>query len=337
MNLPADIRERAQGLHGMHCVALIYNPASGQHLERRAALITDVVAVLRRAAIEVKMIPTESAESVGTQAQRAIGEGCDTILVCGGDGTVHEVLQSLVGTSAALGVIPMGTANALAADLGLPASPEKAAKMLLAASPVRVSVGRVFYRDKEGSPCSRYFVVAAGVGADAFFFSRLDSRLKQRLGYTHYLVEVLRLWATHTFPIFAASLMETSSPTPRVEEVSQLLAVRVNNFGGLVRNLVPAASIHNENLNVIAFKTRSRLRYLRFMAAVWFKRHTYSSTIELVDCVTVECRDLDHPAEPSLLEADGELLGTLPVRIEVVPQALTLLIPPKLISRTSHL
>jgi diacylglycerol kinase (ATP) len=311
----------------MHRVALIYNPASGQHRERRAALIKDVVAVLHSAAIEVKVIPTESAESVGTQAQEAIREGYDTILVCGGDGTVHEVLQSVVGTSAVLGVIPMGTANALAADLGLPASPKKAAKMLLAATPVRVSVGRVFYRDREGSPCSRYFVVAAGVGADAFFFSRLDSRLKQRLGYTHYLIEALRLWATHTFPIFAASFMEMGSPTPQVEEVSQLLAVRISNFGGLVQNLVPGAAIHNDNLRVIAFKTRSRLRYLRFMAAVLFRRHTYSSTVELVDCTTVECRALEPAAERVFVEADGELLGTLPVRIEVVPQILTLLIP----------
>jgi diacylglycerol kinase (ATP) len=120
----------------MHRVALIYNPASGQHPQRKAALITAVVAMLRSAAIEVKVIPTESAESVGTEAQDAIGEGCDTILACGGDGTVHEVLQSAVGTSSALGVIPVGTANALAADLGLPASPKKAAKMLLTATPV---------------------------------------------------------------------------------------------------------------------------------------------------------------------------------------------------------
>ena len=120
----------------MHRVALIYNPVSGQHPERRAALITDVVTVLHSAAIEVQVIPTESAGSVGAQAQEAIRAGCDTILVCGGDGTVHEVLQGVAGTSAALGVIPMGIANALAAELGLPASPEKAAKMLLPARPI---------------------------------------------------------------------------------------------------------------------------------------------------------------------------------------------------------
>jgi YegS/Rv2252/BmrU family lipid kinase len=321
----------------MHRVALIYNPVAGQRPQRRAALIKGAVAVLHSAGIEVKVISTESTESVETQAQQAIRGGCDTILVCGGDGTVHQALQSMVGTSAALGVIPMGTANALAADLGLPSSPEKAAKMLLAATPVRVSVGRIFYRDREGAPRSRYFVVAAGVGADAFFFSQLDPRLKQRLGYTHYLIEVLRLWATHTFPMFAASFIETSGSVPRMEEVSQLLAVRISNFGGMVRNLVPGAAVHKDGLKVIAFKTRSRLRYLRFMAAVWFGRHTYSNIIELVECVTVECRDLERSGEPSFVEADGEVLGTLPVRMDVVPQALTLLIPPKHIGRASRL
>ena len=83
--------------------------------------------MLQGAGIEVKVIATESPESAGAQAQDAVRRGCDTVLACGGDGTAHEVMQSLVGGSAALGVIPMGTANALATDLGLPASPVKAA------------------------------------------------------------------------------------------------------------------------------------------------------------------------------------------------------------------
>jgi diacylglycerol kinase family enzyme len=64
-------------------------------------------------------------------------------------------------------------------------------------------------------------------------------------------------------------------------------------------------------------------------------RGQVTSTIELVECVTVECRDLEHSAEPSFVESDGEILGTLPVRIDVVPQALTLLIPPS--SLAAHL
>ena len=68
-------------------------------------------------------------------------------------------------------MIPMGTANALATDLGMPASPVKAVKALLTAVPERVCVGHIFYRDKNGESRSRYFIVAAGIGADAVFLS----------------------------------------------------------------------------------------------------------------------------------------------------------------------
>ncbi|MGD0888212.1 MAG: diacylglycerol kinase family protein, partial [Acidobacteriaceae bacterium] len=263
----------------MRRVALIYNPMSGQHPGRRAAQIADVAAVLLRAGIEVRTIATESPESAGRQAQEAVRGGCDTVLACGGDGTVHEVLQHMVGGTAALGVVPMGTANALAADLGLPSAPVKAVKMLLNATPVRISVGHLFYQSVEGGERSRYFIVAAGVGADAFFFSRLDSRLKQRFGYVVYLVEAFRLWATYKFPMFSASFVESGRETPREVAASQLLAVRISNFGGLVGNLAPGASISNGKLRVIAFKTFSRVRYLRFLIAVLCGRHSYARTI----------------------------------------------------------
>jgi YegS/Rv2252/BmrU family lipid kinase len=320
----------------MRRVALLYNPASGQYAERRAAVIAEVVAELHRAGIEVEVIATESPESAGAQAHECMCKGCDTILACGGDGTVHEALQRLVGGSAALGVIPMGTANALAADLGLPPNPVKAVRMLLTATPVRVSVGHVFYRDSGGGARSRYFIVAAGVGFDALFFSRLDSRLKRRFGYALYLVEAIRIWATHTFPLFRATFMKSDNEKPQVEEVSQLLAVRISNFGGLVHNLVPGAALSNGNLRAIAFKTRSRLRYLRFMVAVLFGRHSFSDTIELVKCKTLECHDLEGAVARTFVEADGELLGTLPVRIEVVHEALTVLIPQKALNKTGH-
>ena len=308
-------------------VALIYNPASGQRPASRAALIGQIVEVFRSAGVEITAIPTHAANTAGPLALDAIQQGCDTVIACGGDGTVHEVLQSMAGTRAALGVIPLGTANALAADLGLPRNPVRAARKLLDSTPERISIGRVTYLDREGAPGWRYFVVAAGIGADGHFFANVSSRLKQHLGYVHYLIEALRLWAIHRFPMFRAVFTETSQPAPTTAEVSQVLAVRITNFGGLVRRLVPKASIRKQTLRVIAFKTRSRLHYLRFMAAVWFGRHKYGAPIELVKCTRVECAALDNVTEPVYVEADGEFLGTLPVTIEIVPDSLTLLIP----------
>jgi YegS/Rv2252/BmrU family lipid kinase len=311
----------------MRRVALIYNPASGQHSSRRDLALQQVAEVLHQAGIGTELMETQAPGSAGTLAQDAAARGCDTIIACGGDGTVHEVLQSVVGTDVALGVIPLGTANALAQNLGLGTSPVKAMHKLLTAEPVRVSVGRISYQNGTPGAHTRYFTVAAGVGADALFLSRLDARLKRRFGYALYLVEAMRVWATHSFPLFEAAFEEPGSSSPRVVEISQLLAVRIRDFGGMLHNLAPGATLHNDGLRLLAFKTRSRLQYSRFLLAVVFKRQTFNRQIELLDAVSVECRPRNGSLTRIFAEADGELLGDLPVRIEIVPQAVNLLIP----------
>jgi diacylglycerol kinase (ATP) len=317
----------SQGKLQMRRVALIYNPASGQHLSRRRLAMEQAIAVLRQSGVEAEIVETLSPGSAGPLAMEAVHRGCDTIIACGGDGTVHEVLQSLVGTDVALGVIPLGTANALAADLGLNTSPVKAMRKLLGAQPVRVSVGRISYCNDSGATHARYFTVAAGVGADALFLSRLDAGLKRRFGYVLYLVEALRVWATHSFPLFEAVFEECESCRPRTVELSQLLAVRIRNFGGVLQNLAPGATLRNDGLRLVAFKTRSRYEYSRFLLAVVFRRQTFKRQIELLDAVSVECRPRNRSRIRVFAEADGEILGNLPVRIEIVPQALNLLIP----------
>jgi diacylglycerol kinase (ATP) len=312
----------------MRRVVLIYNPASGQHSKHGSSVIADVLAVLLRAGVEAEAMATTAPGSAAAQVQEALLQQCDTFLACGGDGTVHEVLQSLVGSDAALGVLPLGTANALASDLGLPLSPVKAVKMLLTAARVRVPVGRIFFHDGDGARHSRYFTVAAGIGADAHLMYRLDAKLKRRFGYALYAVEGLRVMLTHSFPQFEAAFLERAGNEPRVETMTQLLAIRIRNFGGMLQNFAPGAALRNENLRLVAFKTRNRFDYMRFLTAVVFRRHTFSSRVEILDAVSVECRAREGSPARVFVEADGELLGRLPVRMEIVPDALTLLIPP---------
>jgi YegS/Rv2252/BmrU family lipid kinase len=311
----------------MRRVALIYNPASGQSPGRRAQLISRVQAVFEQAGIGVRAIATTEPGSAGVLAQQAVQSGCDTVIACGGDGTAHEVLQGIIGTSATLGVIPLGTANALACDLGLPRSPIKAARSLLTAQPMRVPAGHVTFQNKLGQPDSRYFIVAVGVGADALFFSRLDSRMKQRFGYAVYLVEAFRLAFTHHFPLFAAEFTEAAEQAPHREMLSELLTVRIGNFGGLLRNLAPGAALNNPRLSVIAVRTRSRMRLLQFMLAVICRRPAYSRHVALFSPVAVECSNPEGAEEKHFVEADGEFLGTLPARIELADATVNLLVP----------
>ncbi len=292
------------------------------------AQIEAVLAVLRDAGVEAEAVATRGPGTAGTQALEAVRLGCDAIFACGGDGTVHEVLQGVVGSPAMLGVIPLGTANALAADMGLPSSAEEAARALLVASPTSIAVGRISYRRHDGATGSRYFTVAAGIGPDAHLLYGLNAQLKRRWGYAAYAAEGLRVWATHRYPMFEIELSEraASGCTKTVARVSQLLAVRINNFGGMLGQLVPEAALQRNDLCLLAFKTRSRIRYLWYVLAVLLSRKPRVPEIVLLKATTVECR---LPASDVRIhvEADGELLGTLPARLEIVPNAVKLLMP----------
>ena len=312
----------------MRRTALIYNPASGQYSARRLAVLGQLRRVFEEAGVEAEAFESDAPGGAVELAAKVVREGYDSVIACGGDGTVHEVVQSLVGTETALGVFPLGTANALASDLGLIGRPEKIAQALLAAAPTRISVGRIHYKDHGGEPGSRYFVVAAGIGADALLMSRLDARLKRRLGYVLYLLEAFRIWATDPLPLFQADFATNGHGSTSEAEVSQLLAVRVRSFGGVLRELAPGASLRNGSLSLLAFATQSRMSYLKFLLAVIARRHSFGRDIALVEASSVEVHARNGSRDRIFVEADGEVLGSLPVRLEVAPHSLMLLVPP---------
>lgn len=313
-------------------VVLLFNPASGRRRERRSTEIDAVMAELRAAGVQAEAVPTRGPGTAGEQAREAVEAGADAVFACGGDGTVHEVLQGMVGTGAAMGVIPLGTANALAVDLGIPRNPAVAARMMLGATATRIAAGRMeyCYGAASGRPdiVSRYFTVAAGIGPDAHLFYSMNYAAKQRFGNPWYYGEAVRVWATHNYPLFEVEY-SCGDQTPQRAEVSQVLAVRITSFGGMLRHLAPGAALRNDCLRLVLFKTRSRARYLQYMTAVCCGRVPQVPDIEVADATSLQCRPLDGATCRIHAEADGELLGALPARLSIVPDAVTLLMPIK--------
>lgn len=313
----------------MRKAMLLYNPLSGRRQGRRVADLESASKVLRDAGVEISAAPTRSSTEAGSQAREAIASGCDTVFACGGDGTIHDVLQGMVGTEAALGIIPLGTANALAHDLEIPLSATRAAKTALLARPLRVAVGKVEFQDFSGNPDSRYFTVAAGAGVDAHLFYNLTPEFKKRHGMAAYYAKAWHLWATHKMPFFHVEWNADSSQL-RQENVTELLAVRIANFGGVLRSLAPGASLERPDLRLVLCKTAERAAYLHyvFQGLCGMQRNVrgielaYSSQLS---CSTVNAAQLT--AQNIYIEADGELLGTLPATITMVPNAFNLLVP----------
>jgi len=314
----------------MRKAILLYNPLAGRRRSRRLADVERVLAILRAGGVEVSAAPTRAGAQTTEQALQAIDTGCDSVIACGGDGTVHDVLQGLVGTNVSLGISPLGTANSLAHDLRLPLSPARAAEAALTAKARRIAVGRVVYRDFSGNPAARHFVVTAGIGVDAQLFYALNPLAKRQLGIAAYYAYATHLWLMHRMEWFTAEIRSEEGQPPRRYDVTQLLAVRIADFGGALRTLAPGASLDRDDLRLVLFQTCSRTAYLRYVLRGLFRASWNIRGIELQH----ECRVLCRPKEVKedqgskskiYVEADGELLGTLPAEISVVPDALTVL------------
>src|SRR6266568_7161607 len=249
----------------MRKAALFYNPVSGRRLKHRLKDIETAKSVLAGTGVEVEVAPTRAASDAAAQVRMAVREGFDTIVACGGDGTIHDVLQGLAGKDAALGIIPLGTANAMAHDLRLPLTPAGAAKALLEATPRRIAVGRIDYRDFNSLPAFRYFTVAAGVGVDAHLFYNLNRLIKDRMGMLAYYSKATHLWLTHRMRYFEAEFSSVGGAPLCEKRLSEMLAVRINYFGGVLRELAPGASLARNDMRLVLCRTGNRAMYLAYV------------------------------------------------------------------------
>jgi YegS/Rv2252/BmrU family lipid kinase len=319
----------------MRKAALLYNARSGGRRNRRETDLRAVLKILAEAGVEASLTRTQSSADAAEQARKAVSEGCDTVFACGGDGTIHDVLQALAGSRVALGVIPLGTANALAHDLGIPLEPSKAVQAALNGELRRIALGRVTVSGSDGNLLTRYFTVAVGVGVDAHLFYKLHAGAKQRLGMAAYYAQAWRLWFTHRMERFGVELEEDAARDRTRIGVTEMLAVRISNFGGALQKLAPGASLDRDDVRVVVCRTSSRFSYLLYVIRGLLRGTWSVPGVELVHSKVVRCHYVaeDVPAtgaNPKVyVEADGELVGTLPVEITMVPDALTLWIPKK--------
>jgi len=312
-----------------HKALLLFNPVSGAHLELRSTTMRRIAEIFQRSGVEVIAQATHARGSAGDQARAVISEGCDAVFACGGDGTVFEVLQGMAKSSAMMGVIPLGTGNVLAHDLRLTGNSERAAAQLLSFAPHRISLGRI-----ETGGHTRFFTVAAGVGVHAELLYRANARAKQSGGHLAYYSQGARLLFRHAFVPFPVEI--TTSEGKAVETTAlELVAMRVRSFGGPLRHWKPGSSLLSDDLRLVLLRNSNRAHMLRYTLqaltglAPFDGLEKEDADLSFVSAKSVLCRVPEVRAAQLRVQADGELLGPAPTRIEIVPDALTLLIPPE--------
>ena len=261
------------------------------------------------------MDATRARGSAGEQARAAIAAGCDAVFACGGDGTVFEVLQGVAETTAMMGVIPLGTGNVLAHDLGLAGRPERAAAQLLGFTPHRISLGRI-----ESMGRSRFFTVAAGVGVHAELIYRANARAKQRGGYLAYYSQGCSCSSGIAFVPFPVEI--TTSEGEVIETTAlEMVAMRVRSFGGPLRHWRPGSSLLSPDLRLVLLRNASRAHILRYALqaltgiAPYDGLETPDADFSFVSAKSVRCFVPEVRASELRVQADGELLGPAPVEI----------------------
>lgn len=309
----------------MQNIALLYNPSSGRARRRRIELIEDIARELRDAGRSVYVEPTRSAGSAGEQVRALLPCGFDTVLIAGGDGTINDALQGMVPSTAALGVVPMGTGNVLAHDLGLSGNPVRAVCQLLQWQRRRIALGRLEFTQRDGQTGRRWFIAVAGVGGSAKLMYDVHSGIKGTHGMAAYYAHMLRLVLVHRFPVFEVEYEDVNGATLR-RTAAEADAVRIQNFGGLMRRWAWGAGLTRNDAQLVLFSTGKRLPFIHYTVSRILGGKWSTPGIELVHTRAVRCTALS-PDQRLHAEADGEFVGGLPVKIEVVPDMLDLLMP----------
>jgi YegS/Rv2252/BmrU family lipid kinase len=291
---------------------LIYNPVAGKLRGDARGKIRRLIEALERHGIQATPRETTAPGAATALAREAVQQDIDLVLAVGGDGTVNEVANGMIDSHVPMAVLPGGTANVLAMELGLGTRLDSAVPKLAACAPERIAVGRL-----ANDLGSRYFLMMAGAGLDAEVVYQISARLKESWGKLAYWLSAgVRL--TRTVPEFDAVVNGN-----RIR-CGFVLASRVKNYGGDLE-IATGASLADDNFEVVLFRGRSPLRYVAYFIGVATGMLSRFSGVTIERARKVELAGADD--RRLYIQVDGEFAGHLPATLEIVPDAMTLLVP----------
>ncbi len=289
-------------------MTIIHNPASGRW-GVRASQLDGVRFALDRYGIESECFITRGPGHATELAAQALARGTELILVRGGDGTLNEVLQAIVGSDVPLAIWPGGTANVLARVLGLPRTSDHLVPMIVSGRTRTITVGQAG---------RRYFFLMAGIGLDASIVRHLNPTLKRLGGLLAFWASGLQHVARWSAPVFTLRVNGNEFP------VTFATLANAPNYGGGLR-LAPEARLDTVWLDICAFRTRNKLRYLLVhLPGSFFGRHIRQRGV-----IYLKTREAQaESSEEIWVQADGELIGRLPMTFRSIPEAVRVCVPP---------
>ena len=283
----------------------IYNPVAGLRGRKKAE---KALRYLEKRDIEIVVLETSGKDSATMLAQAVAAEGWPRIVVAGGDGTLNEAINGIAGTAAELAIIPTGTANVLAKELGIPDDLKHACAIAVEGESRSVDLGLAG---------ERYFALMAGIGFDAMVIKNVNPVLKKAVRHAAYPVAGLKTFVNEELPLLKVITGEHS--------IKGFFIVVANShyYGGRF-GPAPEASMTDGLLDVCVLKEKSFAKMIEF----WYKAlKTEKVAGPWVEYFRTAELEIAAPSgETVLVQVDGEVVSELPVRVNIEHHALNVLV-----------
>lgn len=292
---------------------LISNPRTGRYAARGRKPIEEILDRLNSLGLDSELVNTTAPGHAAEIAGRAAKNGTTDVIVAGGDGTINEAIQGLAGTKARLGIIPRGTANVLARELRLPSDENEATDVIARGRSRAIHFGVAI---DEQTEASRYFLLMAGIGVDAAVVTEVPPSLKKRFGQAAFWFSGFRHLTRWDPPVFTVEINN---------ERYQATFVAIGNaasYGGDLA-ITPRARLDLAEFEVCIIQTTSRWRYLHLASqALSHGLKENSSDVRFLQTNSVKAF-----GDAAAVQVDGEVIGKLPMRFEIAPDSLEVIVP----------
>lgn len=276
------------------------------------------VQALTARGIKPRLLRTEKRGDANRIAHEQACSGAEVIIAAGGDGTINEVANALVGTPVKLGIVPLGGANVFALEMHIPLDPIAAADVVVQGSAQKIHPGYVeLHGEANGKICGSYFLLMAGVGFDGGVLREIKRSHIARWGKLAYLATALRLIAKYT----RARIAVTVDGKETVYASSAVVG-KARHYGGRFM-VTPRASLTDTFLDLCVFKKKGPVNMLRYACSVVAGEHIRNEGIYYTKALALEMNS----EEAVYVQVDGDYLGTLPARFAVKNEALAVLVP----------
>jgi len=291
---------------------LIYNANAGQIW---GAFSADAVCeYLAKHDWAVDARATDYAGHGSELARQAVKAGFEVVIAAGGDGTINEIIQALAQTSVQLGVLPVGTTNVLARELRIPLAFQEALEYLPIAESYRVDLGRAN---------RRYFILMAGIGYDAEVVRDINPQLKAIAGKSAVVTSgVMNLFQHQPFKV---KLRFTDAQGRRHRLRRSAMQIFLFNAATYATDykIAAEASMDDGLLDLHIYKSKRFQDTLHGLLSLVLRRHKEWTDFEHFSVRSVQV----YAKTAASLQLDGDVVGTTPVTIDIVPKALSVLRP----------